>query len=138
MAETIVLDSEALNALARPLERPALFARARTIVAAAHETGGLIRVPAAVLAEVCRGPRYDAAVNRLLNTRAILVADLDRATAQYAGQLLARLKLGSGHAVDAFVVATAAQFPASIIATGDAADIRRLAAADRRIRVLAI
>ena len=138
MAETIVLDSEALNALARPHERPALFARARTIVAAAHEAGGLIRVPAPVLAEVCRGPRFDAGINRLLNTRAILVSDLDRPTAQYAGQLLARLKLGSAHAVDAFVVATAAQFPASIIATGDPADIRRLAAADRRIRVLAL
>ncbi|MCK6593005.1 MAG: PIN domain-containing protein [Polyangiaceae bacterium] len=138
MAETIILDAEALNALAHPHERPSLFARARAIVAVTHEKGDLVRVPAAVLAEVCRGPRHDAAINRLLNTRAILVADINRTIAQYAGQLLARLKLNSAHAVDAFVVATAAQFPAAIIATGDPADIRRLAASNRRIRVMAL
>lgn len=138
MAETVILDSEALNALAHPRERPSLFLRARSIVALTHQTGGLIRVPAPVLAEVCRGPRHDAAVNHLLNTRAILVADLNRDIAQHAGQLLARLKLGSVHAVDAFVVATAAQFSASVIATGDPTDIRRLSAGNRSIRVLAL
>jgi predicted nucleic acid-binding protein len=138
MAETIVLDAEALNALANPHERASLFARARSIVAVTHATGGLVRVPAAVLAEVCRGPRHDAAINRLLNTRAILVADLTRTIAQHAGYLLARLKLGSAHAVDAFVVATAAQFPAAVIATGDPKDIRRLAAGDSQIRVIAL
>ena len=138
MAETIVLDSEALNALAHPHERPSSFARARSIVSVTHETGGLVRVPAAVLAEVCRSPRHDAAINRLLNTRAILVSDLTRTIAQLAGQLLARLKLSSAHAVDAFVVATAAQFPSAIIATGDPADIRRLAAGQPKIRVMGL
>jgi hypothetical protein len=52
--------------------------------------------------------------------------------------LLARLKLGSAHAVDAFVVATAAQFPAAIIATGDPIDMRRLASSNRSIRILAL
>lgn len=70
MAETIVLDSEALNALAQPHDRPSLNVRARSIVGVVHATGGFIRIPAPVLAEVCRGPRHDAAINHLLNTRA--------------------------------------------------------------------
>jgi predicted nucleic acid-binding protein len=138
MAETIVLDSEALNALAHPAERTVLNARARAILTVAHETAALIRVPAPVLAEVCRGGRSDAAVNRLLNSRAILVADLTRAIAQRAGELLARYKLSSAHAVDAFVVATAAQYEHAVIATSDTADLRRLAGSSRRIRILGL
>ena len=138
MAETIILDSEALNALAHPAERAALNARARAILVVAHETSALIRVPAPVLAEVCRGGHGDAAVNRLLSSRAILVTDLTRVIAQRAGQLLARCKLSSAHAVDAFVVATAAQYERAVIATSDPADLRRLAGSSRTIRILAL
>ena len=98
MAETIVLDSEALNALAHPHERASLNIRARSIVGLAHETGGLVRIPAPVLAELCRGPRHDAPTNHLLNTRAILVAELTPAIAQHAGHWLSRLNLSSAHA----------------------------------------
>jgi hypothetical protein len=55
-----------------------------------------------------------------------------------AGHLLARLKLSSAHAVDAFVVATALQFDTAVIATGDPDDIRRLAAPFPRVGVLAL
>jgi hypothetical protein len=75
---------------------------------------------------------------RLLNSGAILVADLTRAIAQRAGQLLARNKLSSAHAVDAFVVATAAQYERAVIATADTAGIRRLAASTRSIRILSL
>jgi hypothetical protein len=64
------------------------------------------------------------------------VSELTRAVAQQAGHLLARLRLSSAHAVDAFVVATAMQFDAAVIATGDPADIRRLAAPFRHVGVL--
>lgn len=138
MAETIILDSEALHALAHPKERGALNLRARAILTIAHETRALVRVPAPVLAEVCRGARYDVPINQLLNSRAILVADLTRSIAQRAGQLLARLKLSSEHAVDAFVVATAEQYDSAIIATGDPVTIRRLAASMRTVSVLAL
>jgi predicted nucleic acid-binding protein len=66
------------------------------------------------------------------------VSDLTRAIAQQAGHLLARLKLSSAHAIDAFVVATALQFDAAVIATGDPYDIRRLAAPFRRVGVFAL
>jgi len=74
----------------------------------------------------------------LLNNPGVCVFDLTRAVAQQAGHLLARAKLSSAHAVDAFVVATALQFETAVIATGDPADIRRLAAPFSRVGVLAL
>ncbi|HVU00882.1 MAG TPA: PIN domain-containing protein [Polyangiaceae bacterium] len=138
MAEALILDAEALNALAQPAARGVVASRASAILRLAFERRALIRVPAPVLAEVCRGVRYDAAVNRLLGNPGIVVAELTRPVAQRAGHLLARLKLSSAHAVDAFVVATALQFETAVIATGDPADIRRLAAPFRHVGVLAL
>lgn len=138
MAETLILDSEAVSALAYAAKRGVLADRARAILTVAHERGALVRVPAAVLSEVCRGPRYDAAINRVLNARGIAVSDLTRSVAQTAGHLLARVKLSSAHAIDAFVVATALQFDHAIIATSDPADIKRLAAPFRRVRIFAL
>ena len=116
MAEALIPDSEALNALAQPRERKALASRAATVLRFAFDRRALVRVPAPVLAEVCRGTRFDSAVNHLLSNPGIVVFDLTRAVAQQAGHLLARLS--SAHAVDAFVVATALQFETAVIATG--------------------
>jgi predicted nucleic acid-binding protein len=138
MAEALILDAEAVNALARPAERKVLAARAAAILRLAYDRRALVRVPAPVLAEVCRGVRYDSAINHLLNNPGIRVSELTRAVAQQAGHMLARLKLSSAHAVNAFVVATALQFDTAVIATGDPDDIRRLAAPFRRVGVLAL
>jgi predicted nucleic acid-binding protein len=138
MAEALILDAEAVNALARPLDRKVLASRASAVLNHAFERRALVRVPAPVLAEVCRGGRFDSAVNHLLNNPGVGVYDLNRIVAQQAGHLLARAKLSSAHAVDAFVVATALQFETAVIATGDPVDIRRLAAPFRRIGVLAL
>jgi hypothetical protein len=104
MAEALILDAEALNALAQPSARGVVAGRASAVLRLAYERRALIRVPAPVLAEVCRSVRHDAAVNRLLSNPGVLVAALTRPVAQRAGHLLARLKLSSAHAVDAFVV----------------------------------
>jgi len=138
MAEALILDSEALNALAHPTEHGALAERARAILTAAYERRALVRVPAPVLAEVCRGPRFDAAVNHVLNNKGISVFDLTRDVAQRAGGLLAKAKLVSEHAVDAFVVSTALEFDSAIIATGDPKDIKRLLGSNRKVRVFAL
>ena len=138
MAEALILDSEAVNALARPTERKVLAARATAVLSLAYERRALVRVPAAVLAEVCRGDRFDSAINHLLNSPGVAVFELNRTIAQQAGHLLARLKLSSAHAVDAFVVATALQFETAVIATGDPGDIRRLAAPFGRVGILAL
>jgi len=137
MAEALVLDSEAVNALARS-QRGVLEDRARAILSLARDRRALVRVPAPVLGEVCRGPRFDAAINHLLNDSGILVLDLTRPIAQRAGLLLAEARMSSTNAVDAFVVASALEFDSALIATGDPADMRRLAARHRSLGVFSI
>lgn len=139
MAQALILDSEALNALAHASERGALGVRSRAILQVAYEQKALVRVPAPVLAEVRRGARRDASIERLLKVRGIGVVDLTAACARRAGALLERAKLDSSHAIDAFVVATAMQFEAAVIATGDPGDLRRLSAGiGNKIRIFAI
>jgi len=138
MAEALILDAEALNALARRKERGVLADRARAILEVALNQGALVRVPAPVLAELCRGPRFDAAIDQVLGARGIVVASLTEEIARRAGHILARAKLGSAHAVDAFVVATAAQYSAAVIATGDPGDLSRLASPFKHLRIFAI
>lgn len=138
MARALILDAEALNALARARERGVLAERARAILQVAHEENALVRVPAPVLAEVCRGGALDAPVSRILNGRGIVVVDLADRTAHRAGALLARAGLGSAHAVDAFVVATALEFGFAVIATGDPDDLGRLARGAPNLRIFAI
>lgn len=138
MAQALILDAEALNALARSTARGALAARTRAILGIAYEERALVRVPAPVLAEVCRGPRFDAAIERVLSDRGIVVVDLTRSMARRAGSLLARAGLGSEHAVDAFVVATAVELAPSVIATGDPSDLSRLAAGQRQVRIFPV
>src|SRR6187551_1376722 len=99
MAEALVLDAEAVNALADQTGRRVLAERAAAILRLAYDRRALVRVPAPVLAEVCRGVRYDSAVNHLLNNPGVGVSELSRTVAQQAGHLLARLKLSSAHAI---------------------------------------
>jgi predicted nucleic acid-binding protein len=138
LAEALILDSEALSALANPLERGALALRARAIARVAHERGALVRVPAPVLAEVCRGGRLDSAVNHFLNKEAVRVVELTRQIAQRAGALLASARMSSTHAVDAFVVATALEFELALIATADPKDLKRLSARSPRVSLMAL
>ena len=138
MAQALILDSEALNALANPGERGVLAMRTRAILQVARDDSAIVRVPAPVLAEVCRTPRLDAAINRVLAMKGIVIASLTDRVARRAGHLLARAKLSSENAIDAFVVATALDYPASLIATGDVADIQRLASAFKQVRIFRI
>ena len=139
MAEALILDSEAFNALAHASSRPVLAERARSILQVAHEKRALVRIPAPVLAEVFRGRAVDAAAYRLLHGNGISVIELEQRTAIRAGALLARAKLDSAHAVDAFVVATALEFQSSVIATHDSDDLKRLSSAFRdRVTIFTI
>jgi predicted nucleic acid-binding protein len=138
VAQALILDAEAIHALARAAERPVLAARARAILQVAREEQALVHVPAPVLAEVCRGGRFDAAIDRLLSGRGISVLPLTETDARRAGALLTRARLGSEHAVDAFVVASGLGQGRAIIATGDPDDISRLSAGFRQIRVFAV
>lgn len=61
-----------------------------------------------------------------------------RAIAEHAGHLLEQLRLDSCHAVDAFVVATAASLGNAVILTGDPDDLRALAARIPTVAVQAL
>lgn len=137
MAEILILDSEALSALAAAQRREADALRARAVLQVARDLDIPIRVPAPVLAEVCRGGARDAAVNRVL-AGGVGVVDLNRMIAQRAGALLHRLGLDSRYAVDAFVVATAAVLGPAVIATHDPDDLKRLAARESGVTILRI
>jgi predicted nucleic acid-binding protein len=138
VAQALILDCEALAALAFATQRAVAARRARAILQVAYDEHALVRVPSPVLAEVYRGGRRDAAVDRVLNGRGIEVIDLTHAMAKRAGSLLGRARLGSAHAVDAFVVATAIAFASAVIATHDPDDLRRLATAHPSVRIFAI
>lgn len=74
----------------------------------------------------------------MLSSKGIVVAPLTPASARRAGHLLAKAKLSSAHAVDAFVVSTALEYSDALIATGDVADIQKLSAGHRQIRIFAL
>lgn len=134
MAKVLILDSEALSSLAHASRRGVAAQRARAILTVAYESGALVRVPAPVLAEVCRGGARDAAVHHVLKGKGIGVVELSANTAARAGGLLAAARMDSRHAVDAFVVATAAALGDAIIATGDPDDLGKLAARQKSVR----
>lgn len=138
MADTLILDAEAVAALAWPQERAVLAERARALLTIAREREAIVRVPVGVLAEVCRGQRRDAAVAHLLNGRGIEVEPLTTTTARQAGALLHVAGLDSADAVDAFVVATAIGFGRAVIATSDPDDLARLAANHPDVIVVAL
>ena len=65
-------------------------------------------------------------MSRVVNKLSVVPAD--RVIADRAGALLERERLGSEHAVDAFVVATAAGVQPAVVLTADRDDLSRLAA----------
>jgi len=134
---TLVLDSEAVSALAHARSNPKAARRAQAVLTAAHRLAALVRVPAPVLAEVCRGGARDAAVQRVLRQvgRAVPTGEL---IARRAGALLMSAGMDSAHAVDAFVVATAVVLGGAVVATGDPVDISRLARPHPNVKVLGL
>lgn len=113
----LILDSGGVLALARG------DPKARSIVRAATERGFLVAIPAPVVAEVHRGGRRDAAVDRVL-TAVDMVIPTSETVARRAGELLGAA--GLDDPVDAIVVAEAlASLPAMIL-TSDSGDVRRL------------
>lgn len=136
---TLVLDAEALSAVARTGTGTTSTSTAVNMLRATLLHDDEVLVPAAVLAELYRGPRYDQAVDACLNRfPAIVVVDTDRALAREIGHVLARAGRGSDDHVDASVVAVAARTGPALIATADVDDITALAAGARGIRVLRI
>ncbi|MGH2771823.1 MAG: PIN domain-containing protein [Actinomycetota bacterium] len=126
MPSFLVLDSEAIGALAAPRERAAAARRAQAVLVEAFRRKALVRIPAAVLTEVYRGSRRDAGFDRVIG-KGNRVVPLDHRIGRTAGGLLGQDGLDSCHAVDASVVATAARLGGGVVVTADADDLRSLA-----------
>ena len=86
-----------------------------------------VLVPAAVLSECYRGPRYDPAIDACLSRQGgIGVIDTDRSLARRVGHILAAAGHGSEHHVDATVVATCLLAGGGLILTADVGDLEAL------------
>jgi hypothetical protein len=121
-----LLDSEAISGVAQgpPRRRD----RLRALVAEMRRRELPIGTVAAVLAEVVRGHPRDAAVFAGLRRERVEVYPVDARVGVRAGQLLGAARLGSGQAVDAFIVAVADLAGGALVASVDVADLNRLAA----------
>jgi predicted nucleic acid-binding protein len=131
----LILDSEALCALARPRSAPDRHERVRAAMRAALRRGEVVRVPAATLVELYRGGGTDEAIDLELSRGYARVVTTGVRIARLAGHLLASYGAGSEMPVDALVVATAIRLGGGLILTHDSTDLERLAANHRNVRI---
>ena len=128
-SNAVILDSGALSALAES-KQPVRFA-----IRQAVRSGADVLVPTVVVAESTTGnARLDANVNRTLKSLALI--DLDERIARDAAAMRFANRMSASGTVDAIVVATADRIPGSYVLTGDADDLRRLAAVANRTKVV--
>lgn len=117
MTPGITLDAGGLIALDRGDRRVvALLARVR-------ETGEVVTVPAAALAQAVRRPERQVQLTRLVRAPRTDVVALDRVDATNVGRLLAAS--GTADIADAHVVVCARRSGQRVV-TSDPADLRRL------------
>lgn len=134
----LVLDSEALSALARPGQAERRHQLVRAALRSAHQRNFPVRVPSAVLVELYRGGGTDAAIDSVLSRGFAQVVTTGARTARIAGHLLADAGAGSELAIDALVVATAIRFGGGMVLTHDPVDLIRLAAGHANVAIAAI
>lgn len=134
----LVLDSEAVSALARPERDRGRHQRVRAAMRSAHDRNVPVRIPSAVLVELYRGHGTDEAIDGVLGRGFAQVVTTGVRMARIAGHLLADAGAGSEMAVDALVVATAIRFGGGIVVTHHPDDIRVLAASRPDVSVVGV
>ena len=117
VAERLVLDSGAVNALSRGEKR------ARAFLERALELNLGIEIPVVVVAETVRGKPRDAPVHRILKTIGHIPATRER-HGRIAGRLLGTTR--SSSTIDALVIAQAIEAGGARVLTGDPGDLKRL------------
>lgn len=137
MSPCVVLDAEALAALAGRSGRRSLEVRAA--LRAAARLHREVVVPSVILAELYRGPRHNPVVDACLSRETgIRVRDTDRSLARIVGGVLAAARAGSEHLADAHVIAVAVELGGGLALTADAEDLNRLAASYRNVMVIGL
>jgi predicted nucleic acid-binding protein len=134
----LILDSEALSALARPRSAPQRHARVRAAMRSAQHRDEPIRVPSATLVELYHGAGTDEPIDLELARGYAKVVTSGVRIARIAGHLLASAAVGSEQAVDALVVATAIRLGGGLILTHDPADLQLLAVGHPNVRIAPI
>lgn len=132
-----MLDAEAFSALSGRRSRRQQEVRA-ALTAAARLRRDVI-VPAIVLAELYRGPRWSSLLDACLSRETgILVRETDRTLARLVGGVLTAARAGTELIVDAHVVAAAVEAGGGIVLTADPKDLARLASPYMNIQVIDI
>ena len=131
----LILDSEALSALARPRSAPDRHERVRAALRSAQTRNEPVRVPSATLLELYRGGGADEAIDLELGRGYAKVVTTGVRIARIAGHLLAAAGASSDLAVDALVVATAVRLGGGVVLTHDPSDLERLAADHPNVRI---
>ena len=134
----LVLDSEALSALARPHADERRHRRVRAAMRSAHARNAPVRVPSAVLVELYRGSGFDEPIDAVLARGFVQVVTTGARIARIAGHLLARVDAGSEMAVDALVVATAVRLGGGMVVTHDPEDLSVLAANSPNVAIVRV
>ena len=134
----LILDSEALSALARPRSAPERHQRVRAAMRSAQLRDEPVRVPSATLVELYRGSGTDEAIDLELGRGYAKVVTTGVRIARIAGHLLTSIEAGSELAVDALVVGTAIRLGGGLILTHDVADLERLAAKHSNVRIAVV
>lgn len=134
----LILDAEALSALANPRADLQRHARVRAAMRSAARRGEPVRVPSAVLVEVYRGHGHDEPMDRELGRGFARVITTGARIARHAGHLLAGAGRGSEMDVDALVVATAIRLGGGLVLTHDPDDLQLLAANHPSVRIAGI
>lgn len=134
----LILDTEALSALAHPRQSRGRHERVRAALRTAERRNEPVRVPSAVLVELYRGAGTDEAIDHVLGRGFARVVTTGVRIARIAGHLLAEAGRGSEMAVDALVVATAVRLGGGLILTHDPADIEMLATNHPNVRVVPV
>jgi predicted nucleic acid-binding protein len=131
----LILDCEALSALARPRQSPQRHQHVRAALRSAERRGAAIRVPSAVLVELYRGGGADEPIDQELGRGYARVVTTGLRIARIAGHLLSAAGRGSEMAVDALVVATAIRLGGGVILTHDPTDLELLAVDHPNVRI---
>ncbi len=134
----LILDAEALSALARPRSAAERHQRVRAAMRSAQRRGEPVRVPSAILLELYRGAGSDEPIDRELRRGYAKVITTGARIARLAGHALAKRGAGSEMAVDALVVATAVRLGRGLILTHDPTDLEQLTAEHPNVRIAAI
>lgn len=134
----LILDSEALSALAHPRASLERHLKVRASLRSAARHGHLVRVPSAVLVEVYHGAGTDEPIDQELGRGYVRVITTGLRIARIAGHLLARSGRGTEMAVDALVVATAIRLGGGMIVTHDPIALAMLAAGHSNVRIASI